>query len=49
MGGRHRTGTPANDYDDVDRLSDVEYLSSQLDLEGVLMDNLGNRTGDQVL
>ena len=43
--------TPANDYDcdDLDRLADVEYLSDQLDVEGILMDNLGNRTGYQVL
>ena len=42
---------PANDYDydDLDRLGDVEYLSGQLDVEGFVMDNLGNRTGYQVL
>jgi len=49
----HRTGTPspANDYDydDLDRLTDVECLSNQLDVEGFVMDNLGNRTGDQTL
>ena len=42
---------PANDYDydDLDRLGDVEYLSGQLEVEGFVMDNLGNRPGHQVL
>jgi RHS repeat-associated protein len=49
----HRTGmpTPANDYDydDLDRLTDVEYLSNQSDVENFAMDALGNRTGNQTL
>jgi len=37
------------DYDDLDRLDDVEYLSNQLDVEGFVMHRLGNRTSGQVL
>ena len=49
----HRTGTPkpANDYDydDLDRLTGIEYLTNQADVESFTMDTLGNRTGDQTL
>ena len=44
----HRANDPANSfgYDTLDRLTDVEYLSDNQDVEDFsAMDNLGNRTG----
>jgi hypothetical protein len=45
----HRGGTPYNEYsyDSIDRLTGVTYVDS--DTEGFVMDDLGNRRGDQTL
>jgi len=42
----HRTGLPDNSftYDDLDRLTRVDYLSEQNDNEQFTYDDLGNRT-----
>ena len=45
----HRDGSPYNDYtyDDIDRLTAAAYHNS--DTEGFVMDDLGNRDGNQTL
>jgi RHS repeat-associated protein len=45
----HRSGTPYNEYgyDDIDRVTQVTYLDS--DTENFVMDDLGNRFGNQTL
>ena len=42
----HRPAAPDNDftYDDLNRLTAVEYLDDSQDTESFTMDNLGNRT-----
>jgi len=43
----HRTGQPYNtfQYDGLDRITNVQYLSNQNDVEAFSMDDLGSRTG----
>lgn len=43
----HRSGSPYNEftYDNLDRVTDVTYLSNSQDTEEFPMDDLGNRTG----
>ena len=47
----HRSGSPYNEYayDDIDRLTGVTYLSNGSDTEAFVMDDLGNRAGNQTL
>jgi RHS repeat-associated protein len=44
----HRTGQPYNtfQYDGLDRITNVQYLSNQNDVEEFPMDDLGNRVGN---
>ena len=44
----HRTGQPYNtfQYDGLDRITNVQYLSNQNDVEAFPMDDLGNRVGN---
>ena len=47
----HRTSDPVNnyDYDDIDRVTDIEYMSNTSDTESFVIDDLGNRDGNQTL